>query len=91
MDGNVQVKGNVDTDLVLYAAAREINNYDKAVLVSGDGDFLSLYDYLVERNKLKTLLIPNKINYSQLLNKYSAYFDFVSTNRKKLEKEDNKK
>jgi len=26
-DGKMKVKGNVDTDLVLYAAAREVNNY----------------------------------------------------------------
>lgn len=84
--GNDVVKGNVDTDLVLYAAAKEINNYDKAIVVSGDGDFLSLYDFLHAHNKLGKIVIPNKLNYSQLLNKYSEYFDFVSVNRKKLEK-----
>src|SRR6266496_629999 len=86
-DGKMKVKGNVDTDLVLYASAREINNYDKAVIVSGDGDFLSLYDYLTERDKLGVILIPNKLNYSSLLNKYTEYFDFVSVNNKKLEKD----
>lgn len=90
-DGNVKVKGNVDTDLVLYASAREIDNYDKAVIVSGDGDFLSLYDYLNERDKLGSILIPNKLNYSSLLNKYAEYFDFASVNKKKLEKISHKK
>ncbi len=90
-DGKTKVKGNVDTDLVLYASAREINNYDKAVIVSGDGDFLSLYDYLEEQDKLGIILVPNKQNYSSLLNKYSKYFDFVSVNKKKLEKEKHKK
>lgn len=85
-DGTIKVKGNVDTDIVLYAAAREIDHYDKAVIVSGDGDFLSLYDYLSERDKLGRVVIPNKRRYSQLLNKYAALFDFVSVNQAKLEK-----
>jgi uncharacterized LabA/DUF88 family protein len=84
-DGKEVVKGNVDTDLVLYAAAIEFANYDKAVIVSGDGDFLCLYDYLSEHKKLLKILIPNKLRYSKLLNKYHSYFDFVSINRNKLE------
>lgn len=86
-DGNIAVKGNVDTDLVLYAAAREIGNYDKAIIVTGDGDFVSLLEYLEERNKLGRVIIPNKVRYSQLLNKFVNYFDYASTNRKKLEKQ----
>jgi uncharacterized LabA/DUF88 family protein len=90
-DGTVVVKGNVDTDLVLYVAAKEINNYDKAIIVSGDGDFLSLYEYLDDKDKLGKIILPNKLNYSQLLNKYSEYFDFVSVNKKKLEKSQQKR
>jgi uncharacterized LabA/DUF88 family protein len=90
-DGSIKVKGNVDTDLVLYAAAKEIDNYDKAIIISGDGDFLSLYEYLHEKNKLGKIVIPNKLNYSQLLNKYSEYFDFVSVNKQKLEKRQQKR
>ncbi len=84
--GVTKVKGNVDTDLVLYAAAKEFHNYAKAVVVSGDGDFLSLYDYLAKFDKLGRIVIPNKRNFSQLLTKYADYFDFVSLNRKKLER-----
>ena len=90
-DGKTRVKGNVDTDLVLYSAAKEFNNYDKAVVVSGDGDFLSLYDFLADKDKLAKIVIPNKKNYSQLLNKYAKYFDFVSVNKIKLEKINHKK
>lgn len=90
-DGKTKVKGNVDTDLVLYAAAQEIDNYDKAVIVSGDGDFLSLYEYLEARDKLGKIVIPNKKRYSQLLTKYAELFDFVSDKRLKLEKNKHKK
>ena len=87
LEGNLTVKGNVDTDLVLYAAAREIGNYNKAVIVTGDGDFLSLLEYLEEKNKLGKVIIPNKVRYSQLLNKFENYFDYASTYRKQLEKQ----
>jgi uncharacterized LabA/DUF88 family protein len=86
-NGKATVKGNVDTDVVLYAAAKEIDKYDKAVIVSGDGDYLSLYEYLESKNKLGKILIPNKFRFSQLLTKYADYFDYVSVNRTKLEKD----
>jgi len=85
-DGSVRVKGNIDTDLVLYAAAKEIDNYDKAVVVSGDGDFLSLCEYLDDQNKLGNIIIPNKHKFSQLLSKYSNRLDYASVNKTKLEK-----
>lgn len=89
-DGKVRVKGNIDTDLVLYAAAVEFANYDKAVIVTGDGDFLSLCEYLDGKGKLEKIVIPNKHKYSQLLTKFVNYFDFVSVNTKKLEKRNRK-
>ncbi len=57
-DHKTNIKGNIDADLVLYAM-KEINNYDKAVIVSGDGDFLSLCEYLDENNKLLSIITPN--------------------------------
>lgn len=84
--GILRVKGNVDTDVVLYAAAKEYDNYDQAVIVTGDGDFLSLCEYLSENDKLKSLVIPNKLRFSSLLNEFADKFDFVSPNRTKLEK-----
>jgi uncharacterized LabA/DUF88 family protein len=85
-EGNIAVKGNVDTDLVLYAVGREYNNYDKAIIVTGDGDFVSLIEYLESKGKLGKIIIPNKVRYSQLLARFADYFDFASANRKKLEK-----
>ncbi len=45
-----KLKGNVDAELVLHAAAIEFPQYDRAVVVSGDGDFYCLYEFL-EKNK----------------------------------------
>ena len=53
-------KGNVDAEIVLNAARLKYDEYDKAVFVSGDGDFYCLYDFLEKEGKLKNIIIPNK-------------------------------
>ena len=75
-------KGNVDADLVLWAM-KELPNYQKAVLVSGDGDFYSLVEYLDEKGKLLKLLTPNA-HYSGLYNKYESYVERLDTKRREL-------
>lgn len=65
------VKGNIDADLVLYAM-KEMPNYDKAIIVSGDGDFLSLIEYLDEQGKLLHVMAPNW-QYSSLLKQFESY------------------
>jgi uncharacterized LabA/DUF88 family protein len=85
-EGKVVTKGNVDAELVLYCSAKLYNEYTKAVVVSGDGDFACLYEYLIEEKKLLKIVLPNKHRYSSLLRKYSKYFDYVSTQRSKLQK-----
>ncbi len=59
-------KGNVDAELVLHTMI-EYPNYDKAVIVSGDGDFYCLVKHLLEQGKLKNILIPNQFSFSALL------------------------
>lgn len=76
--GKVVVKGNVDTDVVLYSAAKLIGEYDKAIFISGDGDFMSLYQYIEENGKLGHIFVPNRYKYSRLLNHYRDRLRFVS-------------
>lgn len=80
-----KVKGNVDAELVLHAMI-EYGNYKKAVIVTGDGDFHCLVEYLNNKNKLLRLLVPNQKKYSSLLKPFApnkiAYMDDL---RKKLE------
>lgn len=45
------MKGNVDTELVLYSAAIEYDNYDKAIVITSDGDFACLFKFLTERGR----------------------------------------
>lgn len=81
---NGKVKGNVDAEMVLTAVT-EINNYDKCLIVSADGDFYCLIRYLADKNKLLKLMIPNRNKYSSLLRKFSNYMVFMNELRNKLE------
>ncbi|MEI6811076.1 MAG: NYN domain-containing protein [Candidatus Nomurabacteria bacterium] len=59
-------KGNCDAELVLHAMI-EYPNYDKAVIVTGDGDFYCLVQHLIEKEKLSAVIIPNRLKFSALL------------------------
>jgi uncharacterized LabA/DUF88 family protein len=83
------VKGNVDADLVLWVM-KEQPRYDKAVIVSGDGDFYSLVEYLDEQKKLLKILAPNA-QYSGLFNRYESYIERLDKSRKELAYYDRKK
>jgi uncharacterized LabA/DUF88 family protein len=76
------VKGNIDAELVLWAM-KEISNYDKAIIVSGDGDFYSLVEYLEEKKRLLHLLAPTG-HYSSLYNKYDDYVVRLDQFRREL-------
>jgi uncharacterized LabA/DUF88 family protein len=65
------VKGNVDTDLVLWTM-KELGNYQKAIIVSGDGDFFSLVEYLHSKKRLLHIMTPNG-HYSQLYRQFEDY------------------
>lgn len=62
-------KGNVDADLVLQAMIDFYEkNFDKAVIVTGDGDFYCLVKYFIEQGKMRAVLIPDQDKFSALLN-----------------------
>ncbi len=83
------VKGNVDADLVLYAM-KELPNYDKAILVSGDGDFLGLVEYLDQQGRLANILTPNW-QYSSLFKPFESYIVRLDQLRRQLAYHDRKK
>jgi len=83
-NGRETVKGNVDAELVLHASAIEFNNYDKAIIVSGDGDFACLIEYLDDQDKLLKIMTPNT-KYSKLLRPFSTYIIQINKLKKSLE------
>jgi len=72
-----RVKGNVDAELVLHTMI-EFQNYDKALIVTGDGDFYCLVEYLIDIGKLLKLMIPNREKYSSLLRKMMSEIVFLN-------------
>jgi uncharacterized LabA/DUF88 family protein len=75
-------KGNADAELVLYAM-KEYQNYDKAIVVSGDGDFYCLVEYLAQKQKLLHLLAPNS-HYSTLYRPFESFVIVLDTLRNQL-------
>jgi len=62
-------KWNVDVDIVFDIMKRVLDNqeedFDKVLLVSWDWDYIKMVKYLIEKNKFKKILFPNK-KYSSL-------------------------
>ena len=59
------IKGNVDAELVLHTMI-QLPKFDKAIIISGDGDFFCLIEYLNSINKFLKIITPNR-KYSALL------------------------
>ena len=78
-----KVKGNVDAELVLQVMI-EFNNYEKALIVTGDGDFHCLVKYLLKKEKLLKLMIPNRRKYSSLFRKMMHHIVFMNNLERKL-------
>lgn len=80
-----EVKGNVDAELVLHTMI-EWSNFDKAIIVSGDGDFHCLIEYLDQKKKILKVMAPTRKSFSSLLRKFGQYVIFVEDLKKKLKK-----
>lgn len=73
-------KGNVDTDVVFDILRNVIDNNDfgKIVLVSGDGDYKKLVEYLISKGRFMKILFPNKKFASSLYKQLgSEFYDYL--------------
>lgn len=67
-DGEGKPKGNCDADLVLQTMRDAYENkFDKAILVSSDGDYACLVKFLKEQKKLKIILSPHTKDFCSIL------------------------
>lgn len=83
-------KGNVDAELVLQAMI-DFDRYQRAIIVTGDGDFACLVRHLNSHDKLERVLAPNQAKCSHLLHKAAAgRIAFVEDMRAKLEYKEGK-
>jgi uncharacterized LabA/DUF88 family protein len=81
-DGSI--KGNVDAELILHTMI-EYANYEKALIITGDGDFYCLVEHLLKNDKLLHLMVPNQYKFSSLFRKMRSGLVFMNGLRSKLE------
>lgn len=63
-----KVKGNCDAELVLKAVSDYYTkSFDKCILITGDGDFGCLVEFLKEKNSMHTIIAPDRNKCSFLL------------------------
>ena len=86
-DGDGKPKRNCDADLVLQAARDAYENkFEKAIIVSSDGDYAGLVKFLQERQKLFAILSPsNEKKCSILLKRTGAKISYINEQRSHLE------
>jgi uncharacterized LabA/DUF88 family protein len=84
-DRTGKVKGNCDVDLTLQVML-DFDQYDHAVLVTSDGDFLPLLKYLKSKGKLGGIVSPERRWCSHLLTRtFPTEILFLEGLRNKLE------
>ena len=76
----VAIKGNCDAELVLNAVSDFYTKaFDKCLLITGDGDFACLAEFLQNKKVLVNVLAPSKDKCSFLLrNKYAVELMFLN-------------
>lgn len=74
-------KGNVDSDIVFGIMKKLIEDGDKfgkIVLVSGDGDYKKVVDFLIKKKKFEKVLFPNRKFASSLYYAMGGeFFDYL--------------
>jgi len=74
-----KAKGNCDAELVLRATRDTFENqFNQAVLVTGDGDFACLSLFLLEKQKLRAIVAPNNKKCSYFLRRIQAPLVFLN-------------
>jgi uncharacterized LabA/DUF88 family protein len=84
-------KGNVDSDIIFHVMKKMYKgeNFNQIILVSGDGDYKLFVDFLIQENRFKKVLFPERRKRSSLCkslsNNFFAYLDDADI-RNKIEK-----
>lgn len=81
-------KGNVDVDIV-FGMMRDLftsAQMERAILVSGDGDYYRTVEYFIAMNRFAKILLPSHKNasslYKRLTDEYRVYLDTDEAKRK---------
>ena len=83
---NGELKGNIDAELVLKSMT-QYRVYKEAIIVTSDGDFACLVKYLIQKNKLRSVIASTKEKCSHLLEEASGtYICYVDALKNKLKR-----
>lgn len=81
------VKGNCDAELVLKATSDFYTKAcDKSILVTGDGDFGCLVEFLSQNNALERVIAPSKDRCSVLTKNKNVEITFLNEHYHKFSK-----
>jgi len=75
-------KGNIDCDIIFNLMKKLVLDepFGKAYIISGDGDYKKMVDFLIQRNKFGKMLFPNTGHASSLYELLgSEYYDFLDS------------
>ena len=86
-NGQRKIKANVDSNLITCALTK-LNNFDKALIVAGDGDYYYFVKYLLRNEKLLNILLPSRQDSSNLYrsNMFMNKIAYINNMRSYLEK-----
>ena len=77
-----QKKGNVDCDIVFSIMKKLVDNesFGKVFIVSGDGDYKKLVDFLIKKGRFAKMLFPNREFASSLYKSLGGeFFDYLES------------
>lgn len=75
-------KGNVDSDIIFSIMKKlvEQESFNEIILVSNDGDYKKLVDFLIKKKKFTKILFPNKQFASSLYKKLGGqFYDYLDS------------
>jgi len=74
-----KIKGNCDAELVLKNTTDfHTNSFDSCILITGDGDFGCLVEFLKENNSIHCIISPDKDKCSILLRNKNVKITFLN-------------
>ena len=78
--GDGKAKGNCDANIIVHAMQNTYENkFDKAILISSDGDYTPLVKFLIEKNKMEVILSPYETKKcSVLLKRTGVKISYIS-------------
>lgn len=74
-----KIKGNCDAELVLKCVSDFYNKeFDKCLIITGDGDFGCLVEYMRDKNVLDSIISPDEHKCSILLKNKNTEITFLN-------------